>query len=165
MNPSETPPAGLGEGSDRTQKLILSDPGEPPIRTLKISQPAEAAGQTHPPRAQRRPPQGGGWKLPLVLGVLVALGALGYFLLARGPSAPAPVAPAAAQDPVPPGAVAYLDQARSGDAHAMRMLGVMYYYGLNVPQDREKGLYWYRRAAEQGSDAARAELAKIEGSR
>jgi len=47
----------------------------------------------------------------------------------------------------------------------MRMLGVMYYYGLNVPQDREKGLQWYRKAAEKGSDAARLELAKIEGGR
>ena len=45
----------------------------------------------------------------------------------------------------------------------MRMLGVMYYYGLNVPQDREKGLYWYRKAVEKGSDAARSELSKIEG--
>jgi TPR repeat protein len=36
----------------------------------------------------------------------------------------------------------------------MRMLGVMYYYGLNVPQDREKGLYWYRQAAAKGSDVA-----------
>jgi len=42
------------------------------------------------------------------------------------------------------------------------MLGVMYYYGLNVPQDREKGLYWYRKAAEKGSDVARGELNKLE---
>jgi hypothetical protein len=56
----------------------------------------------------------------------------------------------------------YLEQAKAGDAHAMRMLGVMYYYGLNVPQDREKGLYWYRKAAERGSDAARIELEKLE---
>jgi TPR repeat protein len=47
----------------------------------------------------------------------------------------------------------------------MRMLGVYYYNGLNVPQDREKGIYWYRKAAEKGSDAARAELNQIEGGR
>ena len=57
---------------------------------------------------------------------------------------------------------AYLDQAKAGDTHAMRMLGAMYTYGLNVPQDRENGLYWYRKAAERGSDAARIELGKLE---
>ena len=36
---------------------------------------------------------------------------------------------------------------------------------LNVPKDREKGLYYYRMAAEKGSDAARAELSQIEGGR
>ena len=46
--------------------------------------------------------------------------------------------------------------------NAMRTLGVMYYNGLNVPQDREKGLYWYRRAAEKGSATAKAELAQLE---
>jgi TPR repeat protein len=47
----------------------------------------------------------------------------------------------------------------------MHMLAVMYYNGLNLPKDREKGLYWYRKAAAQGSDAARAELSAIEGGR
>jgi TPR repeat protein len=45
----------------------------------------------------------------------------------------------------------------------MYMLGVMFDQGLNVPQDREKGLYWKRKAAENGSEAARSELSKIEG--
>ena len=33
---------------------------------------------------------------------------------------------------------------------------------LNVPQDREKGLHWYRQAAGKGSAAAQAELTKLE---
>jgi TPR repeat protein len=41
----------------------------------------------------------------------------------------------------------------------------MYYNGLNIPQDREKGLYWLRKAAEKGSVGARAELSQIEGGR
>jgi hypothetical protein len=76
---------------------------------------------------------------------------------------PVPVAPVIAAGSLPAGAQAYLEQARKGDANAMRMLGVMYYHGLNVPQDREKGLYWYRQAAAKGSEAARSELNKIEG--
>ena len=55
-----------------------------------------------------------------------------------------------------------MDKAKSGDANAMRMLGAMYYYGLDVPPDRERGLSGYRKAAEAGSDVARAELSRLE---
>jgi Sel1 repeat len=72
-----------------------------------------------------------------------------------------PVAPPV-DEPVPPAAKAYMQEAEAGSAHAMRMLAVMYYNGLNVPQDRKKGLEWYRRAAEAGSDVAKKELRAIE---
>jgi hypothetical protein len=82
---------------------------------------------------------------------------------AQSVAGPAPAAPATTAESVSPGAQPYLDKAKAGDVYAMRMLGVMYLNGLNVPQDREKGLYWYRKAAENGSEAARSELSKIEG--
>lgn len=148
-----------------TQKLVLPLAGDPPIRVQKTDEPARAEGQT-----QMRPANTAGarqpirWKMPLAVACLAGLGILGYLWLVRGP---APIPPAAMHEvapaePIPAGAQVYLEQAKTGDAHAMRMLGVMYYYGLNVPQDREKGLYWYRKAAEKGSDAARAELARLE---
>lgn len=152
----------LGGAPEATQKLILPTADEQPIRAQKIALPAGAAGHTESSPAFPEP-RSGGWKLPLALGALALLGAVTYFLFSRGTAAPppAPSAPAVAEA-TPPGAQAYLEQAKAGDAHAMRMLGVMYYYGLNVPQDREKGLSWYRQAAERGSEAARAELAKLE---
>lgn len=172
-------------GIDTTQKLPLGLPltrpdqpqkaerprmDEPPLRVQRVDQPAGAEGQTQDPFRPARP-KPFDWRWPLGLGALVVLVAAGILLLSRGPVPPSerPVAgmpgtPGAAES-VPPGVQIYLDQAKAGDTHAMRMLGVYYYNGLNVPQDREKGLYWYRKAAEKGSDAARAELNQIEGGR
>jgi hypothetical protein len=156
---------------NQTQRILKPKGDESPIRLQKVHQPAEAEGQTEKtplPQKARRP---FGWMLPVGLGGLVVLGAAAYFVFYREPAsqtAPSylvgtPVAGPA--ESVPPAAQVYLQQAEAGDAHAMRMLGAMYYYGLNVPRDREKGLYWYRKAAEKGSDAARTELNKIEGGR
>lgn len=157
-----TPPSP-DEAPDQTQRLILPTAGDPPIRTQKLALPAGAAGQTELPPPPARKPESKGWKGPLALGALALLGAAIYFLFSRGTTVPSPAAPASPVAEVdPPGAQAYLEQAKAGDANAMRMLGVMYYYGLNVPQDREKGLGWYRKAAEKGSEAARAELAKLD---
>jgi hypothetical protein len=143
---------------------------DPPIRVQKVDQPAEAAGQT-----LRLPPGGEalrkiGWKWPLAVGVGVVIVAAVILVFTRGtagqpPAAAAPVARQIAAEPVPDAAQPYLDKAKAGDAHAMYMLGVMYDQGLNVHQDREKGLFWKRKAAENGSEAARAELSKTEGGR
>jgi hypothetical protein len=57
----------------------------------------------------------------------------------------------------------YYDEAEKGDAAAMRMLGVMYYNGLNVAKNEAEGLKWYRKAAEHGSKAAQKELKILEG--
>lgn len=161
---SATQKIQVGEPSPaETQKLVLPLVGDRPIRVQKTDQPAQAQGQT-----QARSAAGGGQpafrgKVPLTVGALVVLGVIAYLVLGRNPAPAPPSAPAiATTEPIPAGAQAYLEQAKTGDAHAMRMLGVMYYYGLNVPQDREKGLYWYRQAAEKGSDAARSELARLE---
>ncbi len=153
-------------GPDQTQQSALPKLDEPPIRVQKVDQPAEAAGRTQNQLLRPVAPRPFAWKLPLFLGGLLVVGAAAYLMFSMGPGAkPPPPPPAATPQPAPSGTQIYLDQAKAGDAHAMRMLGVMYYYGLNVPQDREKGLFWYRKAAEQGSDAARSELSKIEGGR
>jgi TPR repeat protein len=155
-------------GSDQTQKLALTKPGEHPIRVQKIDQPAEAAGQTQNRPLYPEVPRPIAWKLPLALGAVVVLGVVAYLVFPKGPALQQPPSSLAASPQSvssTSGAQIYLEQAKAGDAHAMRMLGVMHYYGLNVPQDREKGLYWYRKAAERGSDAARSELSKIEGGR
>ena len=64
---------------------------------------------------------------------------------------------------VPPALRSYLEKAEKGDAAAMRMLGVMYYNGLNVPKNEAEGLKWYRKAADAGSAAAQKELKALEG--
>lgn len=154
--------------ADATQRLERLPPGgEPPLRVAPGGKLAQAEGHTHTPPVVPPDPAIMGWKLPLALGALVVLGAAIYLVFSRGPATPSPgqpvSQPAVAKGELPPAVQGYLDQAKAGDAHAMRMLGVMYTYGLDVPQDREKGLYWYRQAAEKGSDAARAELQRLEG--
>ncbi|WP_243304064.1 tetratricopeptide repeat protein [Geothrix oryzisoli] len=153
------------EGSpDQTQKLVLPLTSEAPQRTQKISLPAGTAGQTQPPRPAPGTSRGRGWKVSLVLGAVLVLGGAVFLLSSRGSVAqPARVRVAAPEAEVPGAARGYLDQAKAGDANAMRMLGAMYYYGLDVPPDREKGLSWYRKAAQAGSEVARAELSRLEG--
>jgi len=168
-------------GIDTTQKLPVGNPVaasdptlekalklfEPPIRRQKVDLPVGAEGQTREGPLRPEAVRPFGWKLPAAVGLLVVLGGIAYLAFSQQ-SAPPPLPAATATvptEPVPPSVQIYLEQAKVGDTHAMRMLGVCYYNGLNVPQDREKGLYWYRKAAEKGSDAARAELNQIEGGR
>jgi len=65
------------------------------------------------------------------------------------------------QKAVPPALRAYYDKAVLGDATAMRMLGTMYYNGLNVPRDTSEGIRWYRKAAAAGSVAARKDMEQL----
>jgi Sel1 repeat len=158
----------LANDPDQTQRLTLQHGEEPPIRVQKVDHPLETEGQTQQQAHQPTTAKSFGWKRPLgLVAVLVIVGVVLYlFSPGAGSSAGALSAKVGTTaEAAPPATEVYLQQAKAGDAHAMRLLGVMYYYGLNVPQDREKGLYWYRKAAEKGSDAARLELAKIEGGR
>mgnify|MGYP000851107611 CR=1 FL=1 len=84
---------------------------------------------------------------------------------------PAPVAAPVPQAPPPPAGSPeafqaalkpYLDAAQAGDPNAMRMLGAMYYHGLDLPRNRAEGLRWYRKAAESGSAVAKEELRQLE---
>jgi len=162
-------PLGVPEPAmDQTQKLVIPRLDEPPIRRLKVDSPAEAAGQilSSPPPPQT--PRSIGWKWPAAIGLLVVLGAGAFMVLPRGTgTTPATYSVTAvpATAAVPKDVQILIDQAKAGDTRAMRMLGAYYLHGLNVPKDREKGLYYYRMAAEKGSDAARAELSQIEGGR
>jgi len=173
-NPDQTQKVSIPEvltHSNQTQKLLLPLGDEPPLRRQKVDLPAEAEGQTQQAALQPDAAKPLWGKLLLGLGALVVLGVGVALLIARRPSPLVPGATASvsmdpgAAESIPPAARSYFERAQAGDTYAMRMLGAMYYYGLNVPQDRAKGLYWYRKAAEQGSDAARTELNKIEGSR
>ncbi len=162
-------PLGRSEpGADETQMLVLPRVDGPPVRVGKVDQPAEATGQ-----ALKQPPRSGAskitsrWMVPLILGLLVVLGGGAYLAFSKS-TAPPPVPPpvlAPTTEAVPPAARATFEQAKAGDVRSMHLLGLMYYNGLNLPRDREKGLYWLRKAAEKGSDAARAELGQIEGGR
>ena len=91
--------------------------------------------------------------------VLILAGAVASYLRMR----PAPAAPGedAAGPEAPPALRPYLERARTGDASAMRMLGTMYYNGLNVPQDTKEGVRWYRKAAAAGSVAAQKDLEQL----
>jgi TPR repeat protein len=51
-----------------------------------------------------------------------------------------------------PGGVSLM--ARRGDAHAQAVLGFMYATGRGVPQNFERAVDWYRRAADQGDPTA-----------
>jgi hypothetical protein len=151
------------EEAGGTQRLDLSTPGMPSASDQRPVPPAVIPAPTL--RLEPTPPSSMGWKLPVAMALLAVAGLVGYRMFsARAVTPPAlPPSETPAVEAIPPGAKAYFDQAKAGDANAMRMLGVMYYYGLNVPQDREKGLYWYRQAADKGSETARAELNKLEG--
>ena len=155
-------PLPEADASQASSRPILN-PGIPPILVPTSSSPVP------PPPMPRR----FSWKLPDALVGLVVLGAVVYGVLSRLPvpppsaSTPSPrpavVVPHAGET-LPASVQAYVDKAQAGDVNAMRMLGAMYYNGLDVPRDPVKGLAWYRKAAEQGSIAARAELDKLEQS-
>jgi len=55
-----------------------------------------------------------------------------------------------------------LAQAKAGDSKAMHMLGVSFYYGLNVSQNKAEGLRWMRKAAEAGNEKAKSDLRQME---
>ena len=122
----------------------MTEPGVPPTDP---GLPPAAAGR------RRWPAWIGG-----IAAVLILAGAALSYLRMR-PSAPGP-GPAEGPD-VPPALRPYYDRAVAGDASAMRMLGTMYYNGLNVTQDTRAGIRWYRKAAAAGSVAAARDLEQL----
>jgi len=95
------------------------------------------------------------WMRPSVTPVPARIPPPGPSSAASGPPQVSPEILQAALKP-------YLDAAQAGDVHAMRMLGAMYYHGLDLPRNRTEGLKWYRQAAESGSKIAQEELRQLE---
>ena len=93
-----------------------------------------------------------------VLAVAILAGTLAYYVLypAGETQRAAPGIENAA-----PAVRPYLEKAAQGDPNAMRMLGTMYYNGLNVQQNRKEGIRWFRKAVAAGSVAARKDLEQM----
>ena len=51
--------------------------------------------------------------------------------------------------------------AEQGDPQAQVLLGVMYDYGLGIPEDDEEALRWYRKSADQGHADGQLSLAGV----
>ncbi|ETX62229.1 hypothetical protein P835_03631 [Citrobacter portucalensis] len=51
--------------------------------------------------------------------------------------------------------------AYKNDSRAMNNLGYMYNYGIGVPKDQEKAVFWYQKASGFGSAEAKTELAVL----
>lgn len=56
-----------------------------------------------------------------------------------------------------------LREAQNGDAEAQYNLGLMYYNGYGVRQDKSEAVNWYRKAAEQGHASAQFNLGLMYG--
>ncbi len=161
---SPTPPPELRTLSLEPELSTLAMPGKElrPVKTADIP-PTLLPGAATPqgtPRRSLAP-----WLLGGAAVLLLAAGAGAWYLWPRLKGSVTATKPteAPAPEPVPPELRPYLAQAQGGDAKAMHMIALMYWNGLNVRQDRVKGLEWYRKAAAAGSTAAREALKTIEG--
>ena len=117
-------------------------------------------GHASPPPAQPRRRTLWSW-IGGVVAVLILAGAAASYLRNSPAPAPGPGEEADARKDMPPSLRPYYEQAKTGDVNAMRMLGTLYYNGLNVPQDTQEGIRWYRKAAEAGSVAAKKDLEQL----
>jgi TPR repeat protein len=127
-----------------------------PIRTAD-TQPMPVGPPPNPHPRRLRSWIGG------IIAVLILAGAALSYLRDRPSAVPGtePLGLFGAAKPIPPNLRPYYDRAMAGDASAMRMLGTMYYNGLNVPQDTKEGIRWYRKAAAAGSVAAGKDLEQL----
>lgn len=182
---SGTEPPGALDPSELARVLLEAEHPAPspeapastvvmPVRELDLAQgqdavPPAGAGDTLSlpllpgGTPARKAASRGKW---LVLGacLLVLAGAGTYWALRPAPPQdPMAAAEADLAGAAPPELRPYLDQAAKGDGKAMHMIALMYWNGLNVKQDRVKGLAWYRKAVAAGDQAAQQELSVIEG--
>ncbi len=157
---SPTPPPELRTLSGEPELSTLAMPGKElrPIKTAEIPPTLLPGSPAVPPRKSLVP-----WLIAGAAVLLLAGGGGAWYLWSRGGAAATKPAEAPAPEPVPPELRPYLAQAQGGDAKAMHMIALMYWNGLNVRQDRTKGLEWYRKAAAAGSTAAQETLKTIEG--
>ena len=125
--------------------------------TTQISPVLRPFPETRSEEPHARPSRVLNWSFGLVA-VLILGGSLAYFFLNPGGDLPAELRK---EDDMPPVLRPYLDRAAQGDSGAMRMLGTMYYNGLNVRQNKKEGIRWFRKAAAAGSVAARKDLEQL----
>nr|WP_320134027.1 hypothetical protein [uncultured Holophaga sp.] len=150
---------------DPTETLTLQ--GLPEVPEALPEEPATPPPAPLPPPVPRRSGMGRGILIGIVI-VLVILGIGGFVAYRMGAFGTRPEARdealGTAEKPVVNATVQpYLQRAEAGDTTAMEMLGHFYYYGLNVPQNREEGLRWFRMAASAGSPSAQKTLEALEG--
>ena len=173
-----------------TQKFSVAPLAMPsPVETQILHREfrtIQMAPNEKPELGQKRMPLWGWVTISALL--LLLLGALGIYLLqpklpnpdgsetrlsepasssttpTQGEPTPSPKSTEAdTTSQIPPALRSYFKKAQEGDSAAMRMLGVMYYNGLNVPRNEQEGLKWYRKAAESGNKTAQKELMALEG--
>jgi len=152
------PPSSPSNSTRDTQPLAVGEPSAPepamPIKALELYTPPDPPPVQPPARGKRLR-----YWIGAAVAVLILAGVAASFLRER-PAAPAPAGATAGQD-ILPALRPYYQRAQAGDVNAMRMLGTMYYNGLNVPQNTEEGIRWYRKAAAAGSVAAKKDLEQL----
>jgi len=141
-----------------TQPIAVGPPAQPQYEPPPAQPLYEPPAPPPIPRARTRKRY---W-IGGIVAILILAGATLSYLRER------PVLPGAAdaqgipaEKDIPPTLRPYYDRAVTGDASAMRMLGTMYYNGLNVPQNTKEGIRWYRKAAAAGSVAAGKDLEQL----
>ena len=152
---------------------------EPKFQTKPIEKPEKPerpASQLRPvspaylPMAPQTVPAESSSKIGIPIAIVVLLLVIGgiYFaffrpsLKIKSPLVILPNQTAEPSLPVPAGMQGTLAQAKAGDSKAMHMLGVSFYYGLNVPPNKTEGLRWMRKAAEAGNEKAKSDLRQME---
>jgi hypothetical protein len=145
-------------------------PSQPRFQTKPIAQPVRPSSPIHIPAATQTSPAASSLKIWISMAIgflLLVIGGI-YFAFLKTPSKtnfPLVILPSqtgAPSLPVPADMQGTLAQAKAGDSKAMHMLGVSFYYGLNVPQNKAEGLRWMRKAAEAGNEKAKADLRQME---
>lgn len=141
----------LAEASGRPPVVM-----EPPLpeevvtRPVVVPIPMDATTRQLPEPALRLPR----WAFLAAGLALVCVAGMGTWTLV-GPKVADPV------PSLPPEIAALRAQAENGDVAAMRLLGLRYAYGLQVPADPVEAARWLGKAAQAGSSSARKELAAL----
>jgi TPR repeat protein len=135
-------------------------PAQVAADTRPISLPPAITGPVRPSRRRYWPSRRRYW-IGGIVAVLILAGATWSYLRDRPSSAPELLGGPRGTKDMPPALRPYYDRAVAGDPIAMRMLGTMYFNGLNVPQDTREGIRWYRKAAAAGSVAAGKDLEQL----
>ena len=164
--PVVTPPSVPGY----PDRQVPAPPAEHKFQTKPIASPVKPLGPAPVPMTQQAIPAGNTSKvwIPVAIGILLLVIGGIYFAFFRTslkgtlPLVTLPVQTAEPSLPVPAGMQGTLAQAKAGDSKAMHMLGVSFYYGLNVPQNKDEGLRWMRKAAEAGNEKAKSDLRQME---